>query len=458
MDEKRAHYLLDFAEGQGLLDRRGGFTHYEPDMADYKKLMDDLKPYISKRGVIFVFTDRRQSFHVLNAIEDTAYVAKSGFPSRFPGPMEDFVICAASVMGKELSHPVTATEFVEGCVSRIAEVDGMDHAIEAAMQSMSEVPFSCDSNGDLVLTSDWQDFQAGTPRSVIWEVFGREHSQGLSYLLSRTMGEKESLSVEQKAEKSLMDAGLEETPDTCVVFAVKDNEVQDFLAVQGVQHAQDLLTAIKAPQSESKLIEFMPIPQKFCFAAADESGTEYLILPQRTLSRAIDDPVLLSMVKMGMSRNSDMIDACLQAVEEKEGEVPGSTIQGELSYMLAFPDESGLKEEDILRASRYLAVKDMKDLQSAVSQAMQESGTYTYDELRKAIGSAVFSGRLRHTRKADDIQAFLLSSKNPMERLSLVGNLLSTEGDGRKNVFRHLASKQEEKKEAAADPPEPGKN
>ena len=62
MDEKRARYLLDFAEGQGLLDRRGGFTHYEPDMADYRKLMDDLKPYISKRGAIFVFTDRKQSF------------------------------------------------------------------------------------------------------------------------------------------------------------------------------------------------------------------------------------------------------------------------------------------------------------------------------------------------------------------------------------------------------------
>ena len=83
MDEKRARYLLDFAEGQGLLDRRGGFTHYEPDMADYRKLMDDLKPYISKRGAIFVFTDRKQSFHVLDAIEDTAYVAKS-LPVKIP--------------------------------------------------------------------------------------------------------------------------------------------------------------------------------------------------------------------------------------------------------------------------------------------------------------------------------------------------------------------------------------
>ena len=180
MDEKRARYLLDFAEGQGLLDRRGGFTHYEPDMADYRKLMDDLKPYISKRGAIFVFTDRKQSFHVLNAIEDTAYVAKSGFPSRFPGPMGDFVICAAYVMGKELPHPVSAPDFVEGCVSRIAEVDGMDRAIEAAMQALSEVPFSCDGNGELVLSTDWQDFPAGTPRSGIWEVFGREYSQGLS--------------------------------------------------------------------------------------------------------------------------------------------------------------------------------------------------------------------------------------------------------------------------------------
>ena len=160
MDEKRARYLLDFAEGQGLLDRRGGFTHYEPDMADYRK--------------------RKQSFHVLDAIEDTAYVAKSGFPSRFPGPMGDFVICAAYVMGKELPHPVSAPDFVEGCVSRIAEVDGMDRAIEAAMQALSEVPFSCDGNGELVLSTDWQDFPAGTPRSGIWEVFGREYSQGLS--------------------------------------------------------------------------------------------------------------------------------------------------------------------------------------------------------------------------------------------------------------------------------------
>lgn len=231
MDEKRARYLLDFAEGQGLLDRRGGFTHYEPDMADYRKLMDDLKPYISKRGAIFVFTDRKQSFHVLDAIEDTAYVAKSGFPSRFPGPMGDFVICAAYVMGKELPHPVSAPDF-----------------------------------------------------------------------------------------------------------------------------------------------------------------------------------------------------------------------------MLAFPQKAGLKEEDILRTSRCLAIKDMKDLHSAVNLAMQTPGEYTCAALQKAIGKVVFSSLFYNTWEAESLHSFLLSAENPLERIGLLSSLLSTEDDVRKEAFQVLFARQKGGQEASMEP------
>ncbi len=179
---------------------------------------------------------------------------------------------------------------------------------------------------------------------------------------------------------------------------------------------------------------------------------EYLILPQRTLSRAIGDPMLLSMVKMGMSQRSDMIDACLSSVVEKEGKVPVSTIQGQLVYMLAFPQKAGLKEEDILRTSRCLAIKDMKDLHSAVNLAMQTPGEYTCAALQKAIGKVVFSSLFYNTWEAESLHSFLLSAENPLERIGLLSSLLSTEDDVRKEAFQVLFARQKGGQEASMEP------
>ena len=172
---------------------------------------------------------------------------------------------------------------------------------------------------------------------------------------------------------------------------------------------------------------------------------ECLILPQRTLSRAIGDPMLLSMVKMGMSQRSDMIDACLSSVVEKEGKVPVST-------MLAFPQKAGLKEEDILRTSRCLAIKDMKDLHSAVNLAMQTPGEYTCAALQKAIGKVVFSSLFYNTWEAESLHSFLLSAENPLERIGLLSSLLSTEDDVRKEAFQVLFARQKGGQEASMEP------
>lgn len=58
-----------------------------------------------------------------------------------------------------------------------------DGDIEKAWDDLSDVPFTEDKDGTLVLDCDWRNYPKGTDRETIWHDFDMAHSKGVHYLI-----------------------------------------------------------------------------------------------------------------------------------------------------------------------------------------------------------------------------------------------------------------------------------
>lgn len=60
-----------------------------------------------------------------------------------------------------------------------------DEELEKMWDELEDMLFTKEENGTLVLNSEWNGFNVGTPRETIWEWFDRQHSKGISWLINR---------------------------------------------------------------------------------------------------------------------------------------------------------------------------------------------------------------------------------------------------------------------------------
>lgn len=58
-----------------------------------------------------------------------------------------------------------------------------DGEVESLWDTLSDVPFDEDSDGELILAVDWEMFPKGTSRDDIWHWFDEHHSKGVWFLL-----------------------------------------------------------------------------------------------------------------------------------------------------------------------------------------------------------------------------------------------------------------------------------
>ncbi len=58
-----------------------------------------------------------------------------------------------------------------------------DGELENLWDSLSDVPFDEDADGDLILAEDWEMFFKGETREEILHWFDEQHSKGVAWLL-----------------------------------------------------------------------------------------------------------------------------------------------------------------------------------------------------------------------------------------------------------------------------------
>ena len=71
-----------------------------------------------------------------------------------------------------------------------------DEDIEKAWDDLSDVPFTEDRDGTLVLDCDWRNYPQGTDRETIWHDFDMAHSKGVHYLIYERDAELADKAVE----------------------------------------------------------------------------------------------------------------------------------------------------------------------------------------------------------------------------------------------------------------------
>ena len=71
-----------------------------------------------------------------------------------------------------------------------------DEDIEKAWDDLSDVPFTEDRDGTLVLDCDWRNYPQGTDRETIWHNFDMAHSKGVHYLIYERDAELADKAVE----------------------------------------------------------------------------------------------------------------------------------------------------------------------------------------------------------------------------------------------------------------------
>lgn len=59
-----------------------------------------------------------------------------------------------------------------------------DLLVEDLWEEFEDILFVEYENGDLILASEWEEFDAGTNREIIWHWFDNQHSKGINWLLN----------------------------------------------------------------------------------------------------------------------------------------------------------------------------------------------------------------------------------------------------------------------------------
>ena len=63
------------------------------------------------------------------------------------------------------------------------EFELSDREVEKLWDELTDVPFDTNSDGRLVLATDWMDWKKGTMREDIWAWFSQNHSKGITWLV-----------------------------------------------------------------------------------------------------------------------------------------------------------------------------------------------------------------------------------------------------------------------------------
>lgn len=63
-----------------------------------------------------------------------------------------------------------------------------DKQLETMWDSLADVPFDENENGELVIAEDWEHFHKGDSQEDIWHWFDERHSKGVAWLLYRVDG------------------------------------------------------------------------------------------------------------------------------------------------------------------------------------------------------------------------------------------------------------------------------
>lgn len=58
-----------------------------------------------------------------------------------------------------------------------------DSEVELMWVDFSSVSLKENSDGLLVLQTDWKDFKSGTDSEIVWSYFDNLHSKGVTYLM-----------------------------------------------------------------------------------------------------------------------------------------------------------------------------------------------------------------------------------------------------------------------------------
>ena len=82
-----------------------------------------------------------------------------------------------------------------------------DEDIEKAWDDLSDVPFTEDRDGTLVLDCDWRNYPQGTDRETIWHDFDMAHSKGVHYLIYERDAELADKAVEAHIDCTFLNNG-----------------------------------------------------------------------------------------------------------------------------------------------------------------------------------------------------------------------------------------------------------